>query len=620
MDFFERQDRARRRTGLLLVYFAMAVAGIIGVLHGVFAVLFDVDWRDPELFAWVAGGVLVLVAGGSLVKIAELSRGGRMVAAMLGGEPVSPHTTEPGERRLMNVVEEMAIASGVPVPEVYVLPERGINAFAAGHGPGDTAVGITRGAVDVLTRDELQGVVAHEFSHILHGDMRLNIRLIGLLNGILCLALLGGILLRVSIYTPRGGGGDRRSGGGAFVLLAAGVALYLVGWIGVFFGNLIKAAVSRQREFLADASAVQYTRNPDGIAGALAKIGRYTARIEAPRAAEASHMYFGSGIGDPFFGFFATHPPIAERIAAIAPGFDPASVKRVTPPPVPKPAAASGGTRARGLFGMPVASCAYAAAILDSLPDFSRKAAHETQSACALVYALLLDEDEARRSAQLGALRVPDALRDEVLGIFARRGEIRGAGRIALVDLAIPTLRGLSEPQYREFRENLRLLVESDQQINLFEFVLQKILLRHLDLSFTKSTGTAVRHRSIIPILPEIGTLLTALCLVGHTERKDRRAAFDAGVRELLFKTSSHEMSPGDSCDIAMIDRALDKLAAGSPEVKRRVLNACAQCVAHDGIVRPHEYEILRAIADSVDCPVPPLPHDGQSDEQETGG
>jgi len=606
MDFFERQDRARRKTGLLLVYFVMAVVCIILVLQGVFAVLFDGDWRDPEMLAWVAGGVLAVVAGGSLVKIAELSRGGRMVAAMLGGEPVSPHTTEPGERRLMNVVEEMAIASGVPVPEVYVLPE---------------AVGITRGAVEVLTRDEMQGVIAHEFSHILHGDMRLNIRLMGLLNGILCLALLGGLLLRVSIYTPRGGGGgDRRGGGGAFVLLAAGAALYLVGWIGVFFGNLIKAAVSRQREFLADASAVQYTRNPDGIAGALAKIGRHTARLESPRAAEASHMYFGSGTGEPFFGFFATHPPIAERIAAIAPGFDPASVKRVTPPPIPKPATTR-GTRASSVFGMPAASCAYAATILAALPEFSRAAARETQSACALVYALLLDGDEARRAAQLGVLRVSEGLRDEVLAIFARRGEIRGSGRIALVDLAIPTLRGLSEPQYREFRENIRLLIESDQQIDLFEFVLQKILLRHLDLSFTKSTGTPVRHRSIIPILPEIGTLLTALSLVGHTERKDREAAFDAGVRELLFKSSSYEMRPGDSCDTAAIDRALDKLAAGSPEVKRRVLNACAQCVAHDGIVRPHEYEILRAIADAVDCPVPPLPQDdGGSAGTETGG
>jgi Zn-dependent protease with chaperone function len=613
MDFFERQERARKKTGLLVTYFALAVLGIIAVIQGVAAVLFDVNFWDPELLMYVAGGVLVVVAAGSLAKMAELSQGGRVVAAMLGGQPVSPHTSDAGERRLMNIVEEMSIASGVPVPEVYLLDERGINAFAAGHGPGDTAIGVTRGAVESLTRDELQGVIAHEYSHILHGDMRLNIRLIGLLNGILGLAFVGGFLLRMSIFAPSGGAsrGDRRSAGGiTFVFLALGLTLYAAGWIGVLFGNLIKAAVSRQREFLADASAVQYTRNPDGIAGALAKIGKYTGRLQSPRAAEASHMYFGNGVGDPFFGAFATHPPIEERIAAINPGFDPATVKTIIPPPLPKaPQAAPKGIEANKVFGLPgMPSTAFAAALLAGLPEFSRDAAHETHSACALVYALLLDSDEARRAVQLEGLDVEPGLRQEMIAFFERRGEIQGAARIALVDLAIPTLRQMSETQYQRFRANVTHLIESDRQIHLFEFVLHKILLRHLDLAFTNSTGNRVQYRSMVPVIDEVITLLSALSLVGQTERSQQEAAMAAGVRELLFKPSARPAVLGDCADLTAIGEALDKLAEASPEVKKRVLHACAQCVAHDGVVLPEEYELLRAIGDALDCPVPPLP------------
>ncbi|MCX7869756.1 MAG: M48 family metalloprotease, partial [Terrimicrobiaceae bacterium] len=229
MDFFARQQQAHKKTGLLIVYFALAVLGIIAVLQVVFAMILGLPWNDRELFLWVGGGTLLVVMGGSLIKTAELSQGGRVVAAMLGGEPVPPNTTVPGERRLMNIVEEMSIASGVPVPEVFLIPDPAINAFAAGHGPGDAAIGVTRGAVERLSRDELQGVIAHEFSHLLHGDMRLNVRLIGVLHGILCIALAGALLLRVTFYMPsdgggEGGGGKRGAGGIVLLLLAAGLA------------------------------------------------------------------------------------------------------------------------------------------------------------------------------------------------------------------------------------------------------------------------------------------------------------------------------------------------------------------------------------------------------------
>jgi len=250
----------------------------------------------------------------------------------------------------------------------------------------------------------------------------------------------------------------------------------------------------------------------------------------------------------------------------------------------------------------------FAAALIASLPEFSRNAAREMHSATALVFSLLLDANDENRAKQLEGLAIEEPVRVEMLKFFERRQEIQGAGRIALIDLAIPTLRYLSNEQYQEFRKNIRHLIEIDEQIDLFEFVLQKILLRHLDLYFSKSTGAKVKFRSIIPLLPDINTLLSALAIVGHPDQEGRQAAFDAGVRELLFKPSAFPMTLGEHCEIAAIDRALNRLAEATPDVKRTVLKACAQAAASNGVVAPHEYEVLRAIADAVDCPVPPLP------------
>lgn len=326
MDFFERQSKARRHTTLLVFYFILAVTLIVLAIYlvvdlalfggGVKQHHYGYDaapvlslW-NPQLFLWVALGTLAVIGIGSISKMSELSQGGSAVATMLGGEPVNPNTTDPDERKLLNVVEEMAIASGTPVPQVYLLPDESINAFAAGHSPSDTVVAVTRGCMRLLTRDELQGVIGHEFSHILNGDMRLNIRLIGLIFGIMALAIVGRILLQTR--------------GRKNPLPLLGLALLLIGWIGVFFGRLIQSAVSRQREFLADASSVQFTRNPEGLAGALKKIGglSYGSRLESPHADVASHMFFANGLRESVFNLMATHPPLEDRIRAIEPSWD----------------------------------------------------------------------------------------------------------------------------------------------------------------------------------------------------------------------------------------------------------------------------------------------------------
>jgi Zn-dependent protease with chaperone function len=615
MDFFDRQQRAQTRTKWLIAYFLLAVLGIIFSLQIVFALVFEMPLADPDLFLTVSVGVVALVAIGSLAKMAELAKGGRAVAAMLGGQPVDMNTSDPAEQRLMNVVEEMSIASGVPVPEVYLLEDPAINAFAAGHGPGDTVIGVTRGCVERLDRDELQGVVAHEFSHILHGDMRLNIRLIGVLNGILLLALIGGFVLRMGVYAPRSGESSdgKNKSGGFFVFLAVGLSLYIIGWIGVFFGRLIKAAVSRQREFLADASAVQYTRNPEGLAGALAKIAKFSSRIENPRAEEASHMFFGNGVGDSWLALLATHPPIEERIGEICPGFDIAAAKARAPvvpsgkkPDAPKPGLCVGGRLAEALLpGQP--RVAEAAALLAGIPEFSKSASRELHGACALVYSLLLSDDPDMRERELRLLQADDGMRAEILSHFARRSDLDSAQKIGLVDIAIPTLRHLSPGQYRTFRDNVRQLVESDGQIGLFEYTLQKILLRHLDLSFSNATGPTVQFRSAVPLLPEIGVLLSAIATMDDGPSAVRDEAFRAGVAELLVKPSSFPLERSDVVDLAAFDAALDKIALASPDVKRTVLTACGATVMSDGSVNDAQVEFLRAVSDTLDCPVPPF-------------
>jgi Zn-dependent protease with chaperone function len=443
MDFFERQDRARRNTKLPVVYFILGVALLIVAVYAAALVIFTgvvsrhhyvygeqaqlVLW-NPQLFLGTAVGTLAVIALGSGFKTLELAQGGSAVATMLGGRLVDPATTDPDERKLRNVVEEMAIAAGVPAPQVYLLPEeKGINAFAAGHSTSDAVIAVTVGAVKLLTRDELQGVIGHEFSHILNGDMRLNLRLMGIIFGILCLAVIG----RVLLYTRSRGSKDKNP------LPLLGLALLVIGWIGVLFSRLIQAAVSRQREFLADASSVQFTRNPAGLAGALKKIGglRFGSKLEAAHAEEASHMFFGNGMGESFFHLMDTHPPLAERISAIDPSFDGAfppvafaeaerATPRVSPPPQrsPLPFPFPGLPRHQaGLAGLapPViavqtmitstgtptsAHLRYAEGLRVTIPASLQAAAREGLGASTLVYALLMSDDEATRGKQLDEL------------------------------------------------------------------------------------------------------------------------------------------------------------------------------------------------------------------------
>jgi Zn-dependent protease with chaperone function len=649
MDFFAQQDRTRRKTKLLVFYFVVAVVLIIAMVYFValFGCYLTVPYRhldqssvfalwNPRVFFGAVLGTLVVIVIGSAYKTNELAGGGGSVATLMGGRLVNSNTTDLDERKLLNVVEEMAIASGVPVPQVYVLDrEQGINAFAAGHTTSDAAIGVTRGCIQMLSRDQLQGVIGHEFSHILNGDMRLNLRLIGTIFGILCLATIGRILLQVR----------SRGRGSAYPVFFGGLLL-IIGSVGVFFGRLIQAAVSRQREFLADASSVQFTRNPGGLSGALQKIGRYSygSKLESEHAPDMCHMFFGNGLGEPFFGLMATHPPIPDRVRAIDPSWDgkfpPLDekqievVKRAAIPELehrPKPPdifktvlggaiIASGGAstppviRSRSVMpnlGNPTPlHLKYAEQLRGSLPETVKASAREPLDAVALIYALLLSPDETMRTTQLAELakRVEPVVYQKTAALYPDVSSAATHARLPIVNLALGALRQLSAEQFSRFLPTLQWLIESDGKIELFEFVLQKIVLRHLTLQFSGARPPVAQYYTLKPLVPDCAVVLSALANVGSADAAAVAKAFEAGAPYLRVPNDGDlVLLPREQCGVDKIDAALNRLTLAVPTIKRNLIEACVYTVGADGVMLESEAELLRAVADTLDCPIPPF-------------
>ncbi len=660
-DFFARQDAARRNTTRLVVLFVLAVLAIMVSIDLLLAATMGYAsggpegaprdyWAiatDPGLVGLSVIGTLFVVGGGSLFKVAQLRAGGRVVAEELGGRLLHPDTADLTEQQLLNVIQEMAIASGTPTPPVYLLDrEPGINAFAAGFTPSDAVIGITRGAAERLTRDELQGVVAHEFSHILNGDMRLNIRLIGILHGILVIGMLGYFVLRAGMFSGYGRRRSRDQGGAALAILALGVGLAAVGFFGTFFGNLIKAAVSRQREFLADASAVQFTRHPDGIAGALKKIGGFAAgsSVESPNAPEASHMFFGRATGG-FSGMFSTHPPLEERIRRIDPSWDGtlakdeamagaaavrAGMAGVAAMAGSEEGRAPAAMRARG-HGDPRASAGdhasmvnavesigqpneahirYAARMLDSLPKALVSAAHEPYGARAVIYALLLDREAGPRQIQLAHLAdaADPGVYHTTVGLAPLVAALDVRARLPLVEIALPALRELTPVQEEVFRQNVVTLVQADERIDLFEWSLHRILLHDLDAhrGTARSRSTAPRAPRALPSAEAASELLLSmLARAGHRDAEGARHAFEQGRQHLEMPQARLRQDADLRLDA--LDAALATLEGAAPRAKRRILQAAVAVIVADRTVTAAEAELLRAISASLGAPMPPL-------------
>lgn len=630
MDFFGHQDMARRNTKRLVILFAIAVGGIVTALYILSQVVIFfghcrgnpkcvMEWWDPVAFIVIAFCVILFIAIISGIKILILRRGGAAVATMLGGRPVDRMTDDPGEKRFLNVVDEMAIASGVTVPQVFILDkELGINAFAAGIGQDDATITVTKGTLDHLSRDELQGVVAHEFSHVLNGDMRLNIYIMGLIYGILAISIVGRTILR-------GMSRSRGKKGGAIVLAAVG--LLIIGYIGVFVGRLIQSAVCRQREFLADASAVQFTRNPAGIAGALQKIGGLGigSIIKAPKAEQASHLFFGNGVKLVIFSnLLSSHPPLAERIRRIDPTFagtfataspmmTEEKVKAMAADLISRFAPESSmpvdAKAVVGAVGRPThKSLQISAALIAALPDRLRSATSERNEAQLLVYAMLLDRDDAERAKQLerlGRLLRPSEL-ETTKGLFDALTQMDDRLRFTLFELAIPSLATLVSDMRDRFAGRVNMLVSSDSRVTLFEFAIQYFIEKHL---LTAPRASQTVYRSARPVAGDINTLISALAREGN--RDDGEAALrayrsgtariDAIAKKKLTYVGGSEIGYGE------IRRVLNRLRLASFDVKRSVVDACAHCAIVDNRVTVREWELLRVTCLALDCPIPPV-------------
>ncbi len=651
MDFFEAQARAKQRTSRLIALFGLAVAGTIAAAY--FAAILilhflqggnseartrfgDYDPRiseivlwQPDILAYVGIGTLVVVGIASLIKWHEYSAGGSAVAESVGGRRVDPHTTELKERRLLNVVEEMAIASGTPMPAVYVLDEElAINAFAAGLTTSDAVVAVTRGTLEKLNREELQGVIGHEFSHILNGDMRLNLRIAATIFGILVLGLAGRGILWSLRHAPIRSSREKNGNGLVFAIAGAGIALLIVGYVGYFFGRLIQAAVSRQREFLADASAVQFTRNPSGLTGALKKIGGFAlgSNLNSTKSAAIGHFFFSQAFRSNFGGLWATHPPLDERIRAIDPRFDGAMFEpsevvdvehesfvtaglapaRPAQPPMLPVAAAAAGVAAIG--SLTPASIANAQSILDATPDRLRLAAQTTGEARLLIFGLLLDDEPALRTHQRNLVFTSngaEAVR-QLAELEPHLAQLRPEHRFPLLQIALPALRQIPAAALASFLTTLDDLVRTDERVSPFEFMLQKILTRTLALG-QRPGDAVVQLHSFNAVTDELSVVLSILARASTTDRAAAAQAFAAGAAQLKLIEAQLHFAPESAATLSSLDAALDKLATASLPIKQRTLVAAAEVVTADGRLLVAEGELLRAIAAALDVPMPPL-------------
>ena len=641
MNFFDAQDQARRTTRRLVFVYVLAtlaiVAGVTAIVAAALHLFSESSYGVPlttslsqQLPVLIATAIIatLFIVGATAYKTAALSAGGGKVAVDMGGTLVPPDVQDPLRRRLRNVVEEMAIASGTPVPDVYVLEqERGINAFAAGYAPGDAAVAVTRGALELLDRNELQGVIGHEFSHILNGDMRLNIRLMGVLFGIMVLGLIGRMILRGGRYSSFS---SSRQSKGAPVVLIIGLGLAILGAVGVFFARIIKASVSRQREYLADASAVQFTRQTEGIANALKKIGGFEggSRLSAADPEEVSHMLFGSGAR--FRGIFATHPPLTERIQALDPHFkasdypvvDVHARQSVTDGGLSSglhegvTTAMAGGSRAvlpetiPEMVGDPETEhVAFASHLRQSVSPLLYDAAHSHELAYLLTIALILDRSGRAIERQL-------TLVEERLGqqrsklVRQYYDEICASGaeyRLPLMEIAFPALKLRPAPQLSYLIELAGRLIEIDGQIDLYEYCFYRVLVSNLG----QASDPAGRHRrrraGREAVRRAAIDLLRVVARHGHDDEERQRRAFMAGTATLGKWSQRFDYHADDRYSVAVLDKSLEILLALNGKGKHRLLEALTAVVMADKTLRVAEAELIRAICAALDCPLPPI-------------
>ena len=657
MDFFESQDLARRNTKRLIFLFVLSVLAIVLAIF-VLAVIavaaatkasgdellgIALDWR---LIAGVVTSVLAIVGTGSVTKMVALRNGGQAVASMLGGRRIVGNSNDLLDRKVANVVEEMALASGTPVPPVYMLDnEQGINAFAAGYTVDDAVIGINRGTAEKLNREELQGVVAHEFSHILNGDMRMSLRMVAILNGILLISLIGGHCLsainRASYHGHRSRSNNDKGQGAQMIFLLVAAGLYAIGSIGLFFGRWIKATVSQQREYLADASAVQFTRMPDGIAGALKMIGgaQEMSHMQSGSAEEISHMFFGASRSSLMF---STHPPLIKRIRKIDEHFD-GDFKRFVSEREERrrrrqAALEKDGEERKRAFdflpgvdqfdkldsmklpinpimliagiGIPTdLDVEFSELMVGEIPAPLSHAARETFMARCVVFASLLDGADEIRQHQLAIISKQEikGTVESTLKMSEQLKQLPKTLRLAVFEIIQGTLSGMSPAQYPVFRKTVNALILADEKVSLFEFFLSHHLIVHLDRCFNAQPKRRNVYHNSSHLKDEICQILSVLVVAGNNKHEQRLATFEKAITSVLPNVSNSQQLFEQEWNPQRLSSALQNARKSVPMVKKEILSAAVVAISHDNIYTVDEVELFRAISESLDCPVPPL-------------
>lgn len=683
MDFFEHQEKAKNKTGWLVFFFGVAVTLIVLAVYLVAAVNFRISptlepehWEisgllrywDPQLFAWVGGGTLLLILSGSLYKIKVLGdRGGEGVAEMFVGEYLHSGTRNADEKRLVNIVEEMSIAAGISVPRIYLMEGEGINAFAAGYSVNNAVIGVTRGCLQKLSRQELQGVIAHEFSHIINGDMKINIQLIGLLHGILLLSIVGRTLMRA---TSRGRGKGRGP------LIAVGLSLMIIGSIGVFFGRLIKAGVSRQREFLADATAVQYTRDPGGIYGALKKISLddHGSVVDNPASEEVSHLFFGNAVTSSFlgqaFGLLASHPPLKERMKRVLPTISHLDresisstdrVERVELVEHSDPGweEEEVGSSTFSSFGGDFTANLSSSAV-DGVTALSLGSINHIESSSIEVGTL--DKSGMDKAGDwlrnisppiANNLESPRGGASVLLSILLTRTHMDGGARgttetnlvdkdsseiwrkatdlipevkkleteeiLPLVDLSLFSIRNLSRRNLESIYSRTFSIEEFRDPDTLFDYMISSFIRARLMELIQPRSFSDPRGWDVLLYLGSISVIVSVLSRNGHPDDMpgaEKSFQYSIGVlsqqypkeaKHLRFqKMIQRGVLDANDCTLKVFDSALFSMKDADPLLKKAFLKACYACIFRDKDLRAEELELFRAIAGVLNCPISP--------------
>ena len=636
MNFFQEQESARKHTLFLVGVFMLAVLALmvvtIAFLMGLFLYANDVPFElflaepttymQPKIIYGVVVTVLLVVGGGSLYKYFALSSGGKVVAVALGARQVNRNTSKPEEKKLLNVVDEMAIASGISTPTVFVMDEEGINAFAAGLSFDDAIVCVTTGCIEKLDREELQGVIAHEFSHIFNGDMRLNLQLTATLHGILLIGLIGQFILRSmsrSRHTTRSPGTKKGSGG--LYVLALGAGLMAIGYAGTFFGSIIKANVSRKREYLADATAVQYTRYPDGIGGALKKIAYYSSELHSPVAETYSHLYFAEGVSTFFSSLMATHPPLKDRIKKIQPRWngkfpDYSKIKqRKAKRSEQKDIKKEEREKEKEIFtqGAIAAAMMQVGQIkeesvekvqkeIEALPTELEERLSDPLGAQAVLLFLLYDA--AYKDALFAVLKEknPYLLLEFASFLNHQKDDLKDQSAL-LVSLSLNTLKSLSLEQYESFKSIVSSFIQVDKRVTLFEWSLQYIIQRPLEIHLQLRKPPKRSHSNLGAMKRDVELLYSMLAQEQFEDDLDAQNAF--GEAKAAIRAGALRYVDRSEITHERFLEAMQEIERAKPVIAERVFEGILHLIKADAKVSHIENAFVHAVAQMMQVPLP---------------